>query len=157
MNAKEDAQSYRAQVGAFIFNENYELFFVQNHGYPENLWDIVKGGMKSGEEPEQTLKREISEELGSEIEYKVLRRAWFNDIYTWPEEMQRSRGFRGQARISYWVKYLGGDFNIDKNEISNTRWVKDSELKEVLEKGGWAEHEISILMQDWSEVKKNLV
>jgi putative (di)nucleoside polyphosphate hydrolase len=150
-------QKYRAQVGAVIFNKNKEFLLLQNVGYPDDLWDFPKGGMEKEELPEDTLQREIKEELGELFKYKIVRRAWWNDVYEWPKDKQTETGLRGQARISYWVMYQGGELNIDDNEITNYKWVNETELESCLTGGGWMPHEVSIILQDWQDLKTKFI
>jgi len=154
MKSKEEVESYRASVAAIIVDENMNFFLVQQPGYRDDEWDFVKGGMLKGETEEETIKREIQEELGTDFKYKMLRRSIWNIIYEWPLEHQIKKGFRGQARISFWVKYTSGDINISEREITNTKWFKPKDMKKVLIQSGAREHEVKIFLDDWKMIQK---
>jgi 8-oxo-dGTP pyrophosphatase MutT (NUDIX family) len=146
-------QGYRASVAAIIINEKKQFFLVQQPDFKENEWDFVKGGMHSNESLEDTLKRELSEELGDSIGYKILRRSIWNVIYEWPKELQLSKGFRGQARVSFWVKYQGGEMKINEGEVSKVTWVDETEIEKVLIESNARSEEVKIFMNDWTNIK----
>ena len=154
MNSKPEVQSYRASVAGIIVNSKKEFFLVQQEGFKPDEWDFVKGGMHKGEDIEDTLRREINEELGDDIKYKILRRSTWNAIYEWPEELQIRKGFRGQARISLWVKYDSGDLHPLKEELKNEKWFNENDIKSTLIQSGAIPAEIKIFMDDWEMIKK---
>jgi len=145
----ETTQSYRAGVGAFIFNNKKEFLMIQLPSYREDEWDFVKGGMWQGEKEEDTLIREMTEEIGNKFEYKILRRSVWNIIYEWPEELQKQKGFRGQARISYWVKFTSGEINLEKDKVLRYRWVSEDEIADVLKKSNTSQGEVKLFLDDW--------
>lgn len=153
MKSKEEVESYRASVAAIIVNKNMEFYLVQQPGFKPDEWDFVKGGMLKGESEEETIKREIKEELGDDLKYKILRRSIWNVIYEWPLEHQIKKGFRGQARISFWVKYNEGKISTNERELTATKWYKAKDMKKVLVQSGAREHEVKIFLDDWKMIK----
>lgn len=127
----EENQAYRASVAAMIVNTKGEFLLTQLALGPVDKWDFLKGGMKPGEEPIDTLNREIREELGPHFKFKVLRKSDVYHINDWPKEMQERKGFRGQARVSFWVLYEGGEIKMDSEELRGYRWFNK---KAVIEK-----------------------
>jgi 8-oxo-dGTP diphosphatase len=61
----EDKFDYRVSVKGVIINEEGKIFLVKEDN---GDWDIPGGSMEHGENFHQTLKREIMEEMGVEIE-----------------------------------------------------------------------------------------
>ncbi|MDD3414189.1 MAG: (deoxy)nucleoside triphosphate pyrophosphohydrolase [Lachnospiraceae bacterium] len=56
-------------VVAAIIRDNYKIFATQRgYGEFENGWEFPGGKIELGETPEEALKREIKEELDTEIE-----------------------------------------------------------------------------------------
>lgn len=156
MAENKEPQKYRAGVGTLILNENKEILMVQNQSFREDEWDFVKGGMHLGENEEDTIKREVSEELGPDFKYNILRRSSWNIIYEWPLEKQIEKGFRGQARVSYWLMYVGGDIKLDTEEIRNFKWIPTQDLEQFLVKGGWSSDQYSPLIDDLKRVLEEL-
>jgi 8-oxo-dGTP pyrophosphatase MutT (NUDIX family) len=147
-----ESQKYRASVAGMFIKDNKEILLVQNNSFGIDEWDFPKGGMNLGEDEEDTLKREIREELGDKINYSIIRVSSCNIIYTWSKEKQAKEGMRGQARISYWLKYIGGEIEIDTSEIRDYKWVPISELELVLKNSNWPLETIKILLFDLQSV-----
>ncbi len=57
---------YRVSIKALVLNSVGKFLLVRNE---RNLWDLPGGGMDFWESPEETLRREIREEMWLEIEY----------------------------------------------------------------------------------------
>lgn len=152
----EKNQSYRASVGALIFDSNYRFLMIQITTSRSEEWGFVKGGMLLGEDEEDTLTREIAEEIGNDLEYQVLRQSSCNIIYTWDADTQIQKGYRGQARISFWVKFNSGSINIDQSEIRAYRWVNEVDLVPTLITSGWPKPDINALIHDWQDLKVEL-
>jgi 8-oxo-dGTP pyrophosphatase MutT (NUDIX family) len=146
-------QGYRASVAAIIVNDKRQFFLVQQPDFKENEWDFVKGGMHSNESLEDTLKRELSEELGDSIEYKILQRSIWNVIYEWPHELQLKKGFRGQARVSFWVKYLGGEMKVNNDELSRVDWISEKDIEKTLVESNVRPQEVKLFIDDWENIK----
>jgi 8-oxo-dGTP pyrophosphatase MutT (NUDIX family) len=153
----EKNQVYRAGVGAFIINDNFEFLMIQNQGFRDDEWDFVKGGMKEDETLEETLNREIKEELGSEFNFTILEKSNSYIIYDWPESMQKTKGYRGQARVSFWVKYNSGKIIPAENEVTNYQWVSEPNVKEFLVKSGCPKDFVEILIFEWEKVKSRIL
>ncbi len=156
MSINEEPQKYRAQVGALIVNDSDEILIVQNVGYPKDLWDFVKGGMHNGEEFEDTLKREIAEEIGGNVKYFVIKRSSWFYIYDWPIEKRKKDGLRGAARVSFWVRYLENEVQIDSNEITAYKWVKVSDLEKYLNTGTWKSEDAENIKRDYATLKTSV-
>jgi ADP-ribose pyrophosphatase YjhB (NUDIX family) len=147
-----ESQKYRASIAGIFIKDNNEILLVQNNSFGVDEWDFPKGGMNLGEDEEDTLKREIQEELGDKIKYSIIRASSCNIIYTWSKEKQAREGMRGQARISYWLKYIEGEIEIDTSEIRKFKWVPVTELEEVLKKSNWPLEIVEMLLFDLKNV-----
>jgi len=152
MKPGEVPQAYRASVAAIIVNKNKEFFLVQQPGFKSDEWDFVKGGMIQGEDEEDTLKREVEEELGGDFKYKTLRESVWKIIYPWPLEHQLKKGFRGQARVSFWILYKEGDIKVEEKELTATKWFKSEDIERVLVESGAKAQEVKIFLEDWKMI-----
>jgi putative (di)nucleoside polyphosphate hydrolase len=149
-------QKYRAGVGALILNDKNEILMVQNRSFREDEWDFVKGGMHMGETELDTLNREITEELGADFKFDIIRRSSWNVIYEWPIEKQIEKGFRGQARVSYWLMYNGGEINIDTEELRAYKWVSIKNYENFLKDSGWTVDQYAPLVDDLNRIKQEI-
>lgn len=68
-------------IGVFgiIFNDQKEVLLCHRQDY--DLWNLPGGAMELGETPEETIKRELKEEIGVDVE--VIRLV---GVYTKPEQ-----------------------------------------------------------------------
>jgi putative (di)nucleoside polyphosphate hydrolase len=57
-----DKAGYRYGVGIILVNDNRQVFFAKRIGMV--AWQFPQGGMKEEETPEQTMYRELKEEIG---------------------------------------------------------------------------------------------
>nr|WP_285834445.1 RNA pyrophosphohydrolase [Kangiella sp. TOML190] len=59
-----DAEGFRANVGIIICNKQGQLLWTRRYG--QTSWQFPQGGVHSGESAEQTMYRELYEEVGLE-------------------------------------------------------------------------------------------
>lgn len=84
----------------------------------EEKYSCLAGFIEMGESPEQTLEREVMEEVGlrvSNIRYV--------DSQPWP--------FPGQLMLGYFADYAGGDIELDQHEIRSARWFRYNQLPKI--------------------------
>lgn len=98
---------FRISVKALVFNDKNEVLLVREGG---KEWDIPGGGIDHGESIENTLRRELEEEvsLTSNFTYKVIsvenptfvesHRFWLVRIIyaVWPDDLELSAGEDGE-------------------------------------------------------------
>ncbi len=152
-------QAYRASVGALIYKKDdgeFSFLLVRKTIARRGEYDFAKGGMNPGENFEDALKREISEERGNKVVIKINKKSDWNVIHEWPQEFVEKKGFRGQARISFWSEYLEGEIILDKEELDDYKWVEEANLRSELEKSGYPEFYIKTLIIDWESLKESI-
>jgi len=123
---------YRQGTQAYIANDKDELLLVCNVG-KERFWKIPSGGIDKGEKPEDTIKREMMEELGVKI--KILKRCSFKNKFDWPKEFVEKNNFRyrGQEQVIFIVKMLTGQkIKRDPAEVQDYKWIKFDKINDVL-------------------------
>jgi NAD+ diphosphatase len=84
----------------------------------EEKYSCLAGFIEMGESPEQTLAREVMEEVGvrvNNIRY-VASQAW---------------PFPGQLMLGYFADYAGGEIQLDEDEIQSAKWFKYNQLPKI--------------------------
>ena len=83
-----DKAGYRYGVGIILVNDNRQVFFAKRIGMV--AWQFPQGGMKEDETPEQTMFRELKEEIGlnpGDVEVLASTRRWLR--YRLPNRLVR--------------------------------------------------------------------
>jgi putative (di)nucleoside polyphosphate hydrolase len=83
-----DKAGYRYGVGIILVNDNRQVFFAKRIGML--AWQFPQGGMKVDETPEQTMYRELREEIGlypDDVEVLSQTRRWLR--YRLPRRLVR--------------------------------------------------------------------
>ena len=103
------------------FNEHGEpIIFATQRGYGEfkGGWEFPGGKIEAGETPQEALKREIMEELDTEISVGTL----IDTIeYDYPEFHL--------SMDCFWCKILSGDLVLKEHEAA--RWLTKNQLRDV--------------------------
>lgn len=126
--------TYRKSTFAVVVDKNKKILLVQKKNYQDNEWQFPGGGVEDGETEEQTILRELKEELGTD-KFVVLKKSRKDLQYDWPdvviEKKLREKGktYLGQKVVQFWVKFLGEPEEIiyQPEEIKKIIWVKPSE------------------------------
>ncbi|RYG07859.1 MAG: NAD(+) diphosphatase, partial [Chitinophagaceae bacterium] len=84
----------------------------------EEKYSCLAGFIEMGESPEQTLMREVIEEVG--ISVKNIR---YVASQAWP--------FPGQLMLGYFADYASGDIVVDKQEIKVAHWYRYDQLPKI--------------------------
>lgn len=114
-------------VLGLIKNKNNEFLLSQRYD-PDILdahlrWDLPGGTNEFGESPEETLKREILEETGLEVEVgemlpKSVSRKWKHKDYSIHVVV-----------FCYNCLYVKGETNLNDHKINDLKWVKLEDFK----------------------------
>ena len=125
-----DKHGYRPNVGIILINDRRQVFWGKR--VREHSWQFPQGGIKSGEDPERAMYRELEEETGLKphhVEIIGRTRDWLR--YDVPQRWIRRewRGhYRGQKQIWFLLKMLGQDSDVtlkcdfEKPEFDAWRW-----------------------------------
>ncbi len=125
-----DKHGYRPNVGIILINDRRQVFWGKR--VREHSWQFPQGGIKSGEDPERAMFRELEEETGLKphhVEIIGRTRDWLR--YDVPQRWIRRewRGhYRGQKQIWFLLKMLGQDSDVtlkcdfEKPEFDAWRW-----------------------------------
>lgn len=83
-----DKAGYRFGVGIILVNHNRQVFFAKRIGML--AWQFPQGGMKANETPEETMFRELKEEIGldpHDVQILSVSRRWLR--YRLPSRLIR--------------------------------------------------------------------
>jgi len=92
-----------------------ELLLARNVNFPRPMYSTLAGFIEAGESVEETLVREVREEVG--VEVRSLR---YFQSQSWP--------FPNQLMLGFFAEYAGGDIVCEPGEIADARWFHYSEL-----------------------------
>jgi len=126
MNIDQPPQPvYRKNVAAVIMDENNFILLAKRRK-AHNHWQFPQGGVDENETFDETLFRELGEELGTK-EFKILQKSSQTFRYNWSKKNRDSRGSGtvGQEQTYFLVRFLGQkkDIKPDKREFDTIEWV----------------------------------
>ncbi len=123
-----DKHGYRANVGIILINKYREVFWGGRVGQPE-AWQFPQGGINENETPEDTLYRELYEEVGLEPQHVKLlgkTKRWLT--YRLPRKYMRFHSKPlciGQKQKWFLLEIRGAEEEINFNRVGNPefdRW-----------------------------------
>jgi ADP-ribose pyrophosphatase YjhB (NUDIX family)/N-acetylglutamate synthase-like GNAT family acetyltransferase len=104
-----------------VFIRNGALLLTKRNQAPyKGMWDLPGGYMNQGETPEETLRREMKEELGIDISCDFI--GWFPGTASW------NRKTYAVLSHAYLVDYRG-DITLNKKENSHFAWMPLKKIK----------------------------
>lgn len=127
-----DEKGFRLNVGIVLLGPGGRVFWGRRVGN-RDAWQFPQGGMMPGETPEQTLYRELHEEVGlgqQDVEILAATRGWLS--YRLPRRfLRRPEGGRaciGQRQKWYLLRLTTDEQAIDlaaceEPEFDQWRWV----------------------------------
>ena len=128
----------RLGVGAIVLNKKNQVFVGKRKDNPIDKWQMPQGGVNTGENLIDAMKRELHEETSIQ-NIKILNEidGWFE--YELPKNLLGKiwKGrYRGQKQKWFVVKFLGNDGEInlqtDKPEFIEWRWLDIENLPNVI-------------------------
>ncbi len=98
-----------------LITRGEELLLARNANFPQPMYSTLAGFIEAGETAEETLAREVEEEVG--VQVKNLR---YFQSQSWP--------FPNQLMLGFFAEYAGGDIVCDQVEIADAQWFHYSNL-----------------------------
>ncbi|WP_076001312.1 NAD(+) diphosphatase [Pseudohalioglobus lutimaris] len=95
-----------------------ELLLANNVNHPAGMYSTLAGFIEAGETAEETLIREVKEEVGLDVG----RLRYFHS-QSWP--------FPNQLMLGFFAEYRGGEIRCDPEEIADARWFHYRALPRV--------------------------
>lgn len=98
-----------------LITRGEEMLLARNANFPQPMYSTLAGFIEAGETAEETLHREVREEVG--VEVTNLR---YFQSQSWP--------FPNQLMLGYFAEYVSGDIVCQPSEIADAGWFHYSEL-----------------------------
>ena len=95
-----------------------ELLLARNAGFPGGMYSTLAGFIEPGESAEETLVREVREEVGVEV-----GRMRYFQSQAWP--------FPNQLMLGFFAEYLDGEVVPDQVEIVDANWFHYTDLPPI--------------------------
>ena len=125
-----DAEGFRANVGIVITNGRGQVFWARRFG--QHSWQFPQGGVDKGESAEQTMYRELEEEVGllpEHVEIMASTKHWLR--YKLPKRLIRHDSKPvciGQKQKWFLLKLTSKESSVDllrsgHPEFDDWRWV----------------------------------
>ena len=95
-----------------------EILLARSPGFPKGLRSVLAGFVEPGESIEETIKREVREEVGLEVEN--LR---YFGSQPWP--------FPNSLMIGFTADYAGGELRPEPGEIEDADWYRADDLPQL--------------------------
>lgn len=128
-----DEEGFRLNVGIIIVNDEGCLFWGRRLGSAD-AWQFPQGGMQEDETPEESMFRELEEEVGltaSDVEIVAVTKGWLR--YRLPKRYLRRDRYRksrciGQRQKWFLLRLTTGEQSINLElsghpEFQGWRWV----------------------------------
>lgn len=98
-----------------LITRGEEMLLARNANFPAPMYSTLAGFIEPGETAEETLVREVQEEVGVDI--SGIR---YFQSQSWP--------FPNQLMLGFFAEYAGGDIVCDNTEIVDAQWYHPSNL-----------------------------
>lgn len=92
-----------------------EVLLARHLGKASSFFSCLAGFMEVGETPEETVRREVYEEVGIEVD-----NIRYIKSQSWP--------FPSQLMLGFFADYKSGDISVDGEEIAEARWFPRADL-----------------------------
>ena len=129
---------YRPCVGIMLINDHGLVFVAQRIDQVVEAWQMPQGGIDKSEEPQESVMRELEEEIGTgSAEIMACTEDWLS--YDLPENLVGKvwKGkYRGQKQLWYAMRFTGRDEDIDINtkhpEFTRWKWVEFETISKLI-------------------------
>jgi len=95
-----------------------ELLLARSPNFPVPMYSALAGFIEPGESAEQTLVREVKEEVNLDV-----HKLRYFESQAWP--------FPNQLMLGFFAEYAGGDIICDPKEIADAQWFHYQDLPQI--------------------------
>ena len=101
-----------------LVHDKSRVLLARNHRFPEGMYSTLAGFVEPGESIEQTLIREVKEEVG--VRVKNLK---YLGSQPW--------AFPNSLMLGFHAEYESGDIVLQEEEIADARWFECDQLPDI--------------------------
>lgn len=101
-----------------LIRRGEEVLLARAHNFPEAFYSTIAGFVEPGESLEETVVREIREEVGVEV-----KNLCYFGSQPWP--------FPHSLMLGFTCEYAGGDIRLDEREISDAAWFTRDTMPQI--------------------------
>lgn len=101
-----------------LVHRGEEVLLARNANWPTNMYSTLAGFVEAGESIEQTVHREVAEEVGVRV-----RNLRYRGSQSWP--------FPNSLMLGFLAEYDSGDIVCQDGEIADARWFRYDDLPNV--------------------------
>ena len=133
MNSPSD---YRPCAAMLLFNPDGKVLIADRNDCNDPAWQLPQGGVESGESIEESVFRELEEEIGTSAA-KIISIADKNICYDWPEKIKwkGQENWLGQSVTLVALIFIGHDKEIKVHthspEFRDWKWVPLETIPEL--------------------------
>jgi putative (di)nucleoside polyphosphate hydrolase len=131
-----ESDVFRANAAAVIINSRGQVLALERDDIP-GAWQFPQGGVDKGENPLDTIKREIYEEVGIKVDKELILLAeypvWL--AYEYPPHIYKKYGKRGQAQKWFLFQVKNDEIKLNLSEVETVEFVawRWADIEEVVE------------------------
>ena len=101
-----------------LVHDKSRVLLARNHRFPDGMYSTLAGFVEPGESIEQTLHREVKEEVGVNV-----HNLEYLGSQPWP--------FPNSLMFGFLAEYHSGDIVLQEEEIADAQWFDLSELPQI--------------------------
>ncbi|NEQ24062.1 MAG: NAD(+) diphosphatase [Microcoleus sp. SIO2G3] len=101
-----------------LVSRGEEILLARAHRFPTGMYSVLAGFVEPGESLEETVVREVREEVG--VELKNIR---YFGSQPWP--------FPNSLMIGFMAEYAGGSIALEEKEIADAKWFHKDHLPPI--------------------------
>lgn len=101
-----------------LIHKGSQVLLARNQRFPKGMYSTLAGFVEPGESIEETLVREVKEEVGVNV-----HRLRYQGSQSWP--------FPNSLMLGFHAEYESGDIVLQEDEIADARWFDCDALPDI--------------------------